>query len=64
MTSAASKDETLGDLNPIPLAIMAVSSMCWLVYGLSVRDPYVTLSNVPGSIASIWYITAVVSHKQ
>ena len=64
MTSAASKDETLGDLNPIPLAIMAVSSMCWLVYGLSVRDPYVTLSNVPGSIASIWYITAVVSPKQ
>jgi solute carrier family 50 protein (sugar transporter) len=38
---------------------MAVSSLCWLVYGLSVRDPFVTLSNVPGSIASVWYVTAV-----
>eukprot|EP00585_Thalassiosira_rotula_P008951 CAMPEP_0196145472 /NCGR_PEP_ID=MMETSP0910-20130528/20370_1 /TAXON_ID=49265 /ORGANISM="Thalassiosira rotula, Strain GSO102" /LENGTH=230 /DNA_ID=CAMNT_0041407427 /DNA_START=220 /DNA_END=912 /DNA_ORIENTATION=+ len=56
---AASKDESLGDLNPIPLAIMAISSVCWLVYGLSIQDPYVTLSNVPGCIASIWYITAV-----
>ncbi|KAL7546878.1 hypothetical protein ACHAWF_011173 [Thalassiosira exigua] len=46
-------------LNPIPLAIMAVSSLCWLVYGLSIQDPYVTLSNVPGCIASIWYVTAV-----
>ena len=55
----ASKDEILGDLNPTPLAIMAVSSICWLVYGLSIQDPYVTLSNVPGCIASIWYVTAV-----
>mmetsp|Transcript_31513 Transcript_31513/g.54825 ORF Transcript_31513/g.54825 Transcript_31513/m.54825 type:complete len:293 (-) Transcript_31513:55-933(-) len=55
----ASKDESLGELNPTPLALMAVSSLCWLVYGLSIRDPYVTLSNVPGSIASIWYITSV-----
>ena len=56
---AAKKTEFLGDLNPTPLAIMAVRSLCWLVYGLSIRDPYVTLSNVPGAIASIWYITAV-----
>jgi len=50
--------DSLNDLNPVPLAIMAVSSLCWLVYGLSVRDPYVTLSNVPGCIASIWYVVA------
>lgn len=55
----ASISENLGDLNPVPLAVMAVSSICWLVYGLSVQNPYVTLSNVPGSIASIWYITTV-----
>ncbi len=55
----ASEKKSLGDLNPIPLAIMAVSSLCWLVYGLSIRDPYVTLSNVPGSIASVYYVTAV-----
>ena len=55
----ASSTETLNDLNPVPLAIMAVSSLCWLVYGLSVRDPFVTLSNVPGSIASIYYVMAI-----
>lgn len=56
---SASKERSLGDLNPIPLAIMAVSSVCWLVYGLSIRDHYVTLSNVPGSIAGIYYVTSV-----
>mmetsp|Transcript_47623 Transcript_47623/g.101197 ORF Transcript_47623/g.101197 Transcript_47623/m.101197 type:complete len:286 (+) Transcript_47623:119-976(+) len=55
----ASRDKSLSDLNPIPLAIMAVSSLCWLVYGLSIRDPYVTLSNVPGCIASFWYIISL-----
>lgn len=56
---AASKDGSLGDLNPIPLALMAVASMCWLVYGLSIRNPFVTLSNLPGCVAAIWYVTAV-----
>jgi solute carrier family 50 protein (sugar transporter) len=56
---AASMNRSLEDLNPSPLVIMSVSSICWLAYGLSVRDPFVTLSNVPGSIASIWYVTAV-----
>ena len=55
----AASSESLGNLNPIPLAIMAVSSICWLMYGLFIRDPYVTLSNVPGAVASIWYVTAV-----
>ena len=56
---AASQGGRLGDLNPTPLAIMSVSSICWLAYGLSIRDPFVTLSNVPGGIASIWYVMAV-----
>jgi solute carrier family 50 protein (sugar transporter) len=55
---AVSKN-TVGELNPIPLAIMAVSSLCWLAYGFSIRDPYVTLSNVPGCIGSIWYVLAI-----
>ena len=56
---AASRDGSLGDLNPIPLALMAVASMCWLVYGLSIRNPFVALSNLPGCVAAIWYSTAV-----
>ena len=46
----ASNDGAIGNLNPIPLAIMAVSSICWLVYGLSIRDPYVTLCKSSHSI--------------
>jgi solute carrier family 50 protein (sugar transporter) len=56
---AASNDGSLGDLNPIPLALMAVASMCWLVYGLSIRNPFVALSNLPGCVAAIWYSTTV-----
>ena len=52
-----SVDDT--SLNPIPLTIMAISSLCWLVYGLSIQDPYVTLSNVPGCIVSIWYVVTI-----
>lgn len=51
----------IGDLNPIPLTIMAISSVCWLAYGLSIQDPYVTISNVPGAVATIWYIVGVLS---
>ncbi|KAL3805082.1 hypothetical protein HJC23_003310 [Cyclotella cryptica] len=51
--------DSIGELNPIPLAIMAVSSLCWLAYGLSIRDAYVTLSNVPGCVVSIWYVTSL-----
>lgn len=56
---AASKANMLGELNPTPLALMSVASLCWLVYGLSIRNPFVTLSNLPGYIASIWYVVSV-----
>ena len=56
---AASTANLLGDLNPTPLALMAVASLCWLVYGLSIRNSFVTLSNLPGCIVSIWYVMSV-----
>jgi len=56
---AASKANMLGELNPVPLALMSVASLCWLVYGLSIRNPFVTLSNLPGYIASLWYVVSV-----
>lgn len=49
----------IGDLNPIPLTFMAISSVCWLAYGLSIQDPYVTISNVPGGVATIWYMVSI-----
>lgn len=55
----AQKNKDAGSLNPIPLSIMAISSLCWLVYGLSIRDAYVTLSNVPGCVISLWYVVTI-----
>lgn len=46
----------IGDLNPLPLVIMSFVSVSWLVYGLSARDVYVTLSNIAGAVASIGYV--------
>jgi len=56
---AAVRANNVGDLNPLPLGIMSVSSISWLVYGLSVRDPFVALSNILGCIASIAYVIGV-----
>lgn len=55
----AQTNNAVDELNPIPLSMMAVSSLCWLMYGLSIQDPYVTLANVPGCIASIWYVVTI-----
>mmetsp|Transcript_51842 Transcript_51842/g.155586 ORF Transcript_51842/g.155586 Transcript_51842/m.155586 type:complete len:170 (+) Transcript_51842:579-1088(+) len=38
---------------------MSISCFAWLVYGLSVRDPYVALSNVGGCVASVAYIVGI-----
>mmetsp|Transcript_31844 Transcript_31844/g.48850 ORF Transcript_31844/g.48850 Transcript_31844/m.48850 type:complete len:270 (+) Transcript_31844:103-912(+) len=55
----AIRSSSLGDLNPLPLAIMSVSSVAWFVYGLSASDPFVVLSNTAGCIASIGYVVAL-----
>lgn len=55
----ASKEEEIGDLNPTPLAIMASGTLWWVAYGLSLRNPYIAMSNLPGCIASVYYVTAL-----
>jgi len=50
---------SLGDLNPLPLAFMAVSATSWLAYGLAVRDPFLVLANLAGCITSIGYVAGV-----
>lgn len=55
----AIKSDDKGDLNPLPLAIMATSSVAWLAYGLAARDPFVTLSNIAGAVASIGYVVGI-----
>ena len=56
---AAVRNDDMGDLNPIPLIMMSVASISWLAYGLSARDPYVTLSNAAGCVGSIGYVVFV-----
>ncbi|KAL3932328.1 MAG: hypothetical protein SGBAC_010902 [Bacillariaceae sp.] len=52
----AVRNNDIGDLNPIPLTIMSIVSVAWLVYGLSIQDPYVVLSNIGGAIGSIGFV--------
>lgn len=52
----AIRKNDIGDLNPIPLTIMSIVSVAWLVYGLSIQDPYVVLSNIGGAIASTGFV--------
>ena len=47
------KAGSLGDLNPLPAAITVLSSAAWLMYGLSISNPYITASNLPGLIGAI-----------
>jgi solute carrier family 50 protein (sugar transporter) len=56
---AAIRSNDLGDLNPLPLAIMSIVSVAWLAYGVSVKDPYVAFSNIAGCIGSIGYVLAI-----
>jgi len=55
----AIRSSSLGDLNPLPLAIMSVSSVAWFTYGLSASDPFVVLSNTAGCIVSIGYVVGL-----
>ena len=56
---SAIQSDDIGDLNPLPLAIMSIVSVAWLAYGLSARDPYVALSNIGGTVASIGYVVGI-----
>ena len=47
------KAGSLGSLNPLPPTLTVLSTIAWLQYGLSIRNPYVVASNVPGLIAAI-----------
>eukprot|EP00568_Trieres_chinensis_P012056 CAMPEP_0183297868 /NCGR_PEP_ID=MMETSP0160_2-20130417/5036_1 /TAXON_ID=2839 ORGANISM="Odontella Sinensis, Strain Grunow 1884" /NCGR_SAMPLE_ID=MMETSP0160_2 /ASSEMBLY_ACC=CAM_ASM_000250 /LENGTH=294 /DNA_ID=CAMNT_0025459765 /DNA_START=65 /DNA_END=949 /DNA_ORIENTATION=+ len=55
----AVRDGDAGSLNPLPLSIMAVTSVAWLAYGLCVRDRYVALSNIAGCVGSAAYVVGL-----
>lgn len=55
----AIQENDMGELNPLPLAIMSIVSVSFLAYGLVSRDKYVALSNIAGSIGSIGYVVGI-----
>ena len=44
---------SLGDLNPLPSSLMVLATISWVCYGLSVSNPYIVASNVPGAIVAL-----------
>ncbi|KAL1526476.1 hypothetical protein AB1Y20_015186 [Prymnesium parvum] len=49
----------LGTLNPLPHALMVISTFSWVCYALSKPDVFITLSNAPGCLVSLWYVTSI-----
>jgi len=47
----ARKTGSLGPFNPLPSTIMVLSVFAWLCYGLTVSNPWIVASNLPGAAA-------------
>lgn len=47
-------DGSLGELNPIPWAIMTGNCFGWIIYAYFKPDFYILLSNLPGFLISLW----------
>ncbi|KXZ52053.1 hypothetical protein GPECTOR_10g1076 [Gonium pectorale] len=50
----ASRDKSLGELNPLPLSITIANTLAWTSYGLLKRDPFVTAPNTVGILISVF----------
>ena len=46
--------KSLGELNPLPVAMTVISSWAWLQYGLSVSDAYIVAGNLPALTAAVY----------
>ena len=44
----------LGDLNPLPWAVMTGNCWGWIAYSYLTRDLFVLMANVPGLMVSVW----------
>ena len=44
---------SLGQFNPLPSALMVIGTTAWLGYGLGVQNPWITATNVPGTLVAI-----------
>jgi len=46
----------LGSLNPIPLALMVVSTFAWMCYAFAVPNGFIVASNLPGAVAAVGFV--------
>lgn len=51
----ARKEETLGELNPVPWVLIVLNTFAWTMYGCLRKDYFVFWSNFPGLILGIFY---------
>jgi len=56
---AAAQKRSIGSLNVLPQALMVISTFSWVCYSLSVPDPFITAANLPGCLASLWYVVTL-----
>ena len=53
------KKGNLGSFNPLPSALMVIGTTSWLGYALSVRDPWIAATNVPGTLVAIFQLLVI-----
>ena len=46
----------LGALNPLPQALMVISTNAWMCYALAVPNGFIVASNLPGAIAAVGFV--------
>lgn len=47
----------LGSLNVLPQALMVLSTNAWMCYALSVPNIFITMSNLPGAVAAVAFVS-------
>ena len=51
--ASAVRSGSLGAFNPLPQAVMLLSTGAWVMYSLSVANSYIFIANAPGCVASL-----------
>jgi len=50
---AKQEEGNLGEMNPLPTAFVVLSTISWVGYSLSIKNPYILASNLPGCVAAV-----------
>lgn len=53
---AARASQALGELNPVPFAMVLANCMAWVSYGCIIQNPYCYWSNAPGLLLGLYMV--------